>query len=258
MWRDGSKPAMKVVASVHVRIGSERLPGKVLRPICGKPMLLHLIERVREAEKIDEIVVAFPASFQNDGIEDFCRDEGIQFFRGSEEDNLDRLAGALHAAGADIGVMVYGDNPLIDPCLIDEFVLFLMENPEYDWVGNNLKTTYPAGMEVEAFWSGVITEANQLAIDDSLREHATLFVRKNPNLYQLANLEAPKHHYRPDYYLGVDEEDDLIVVEAILSEFATKPRFSLGEVIEFLDKTPELAASNSGVFRRWKEHRASR
>ena len=130
-------------------MGSSRLPGKVMKPVMGRPLLGHLLDRLRLCLTIDEIIVATATAKENDVIEEFCVKENIVCYRGSENDVLDRTLSALVAASATIGVEVYGDCPLIDPQIVDEIVGYFIRNPGYDFVSNDLKTTYPPGMEVE-------------------------------------------------------------------------------------------------------------
>ena len=247
---------MKIVASIQVRMGSERLPGKVMRVIAGKPMLWYLAHRLKQTTTLDELVIATPQSRSNDVIADFCLANDIKCFRGAEDDVLDRLLQSLKACGADVGVVVFGDNPLVDPRIIDEFVELFLVGEEVDWLGNDLKTTFPPGMEVEVFTCEALEDSAVRFKDPKTREHGTLAIRQNPDLYRLRNIEAQEYRRRPDLYLGVDTPIDLDVVKSIVEYFGDDTSFSLEDIIKFLDENPGISKKNGKVHRRWRKYRA--
>ena len=247
---------MKVVASIQVRMGSSRFPGKVMKRVSGVPLLGHLVRRLSFCNTLNEIVVATSTNPENDVIEGYCRQESIPCFRGAENDVLDRTLGALRSRGADIGVEVFGDCPLIDPCIVDQTITYFLESGEYDYVGNDLKTTYPPGMEVEVFRvSSLEDSSRRLSADDPIREHGTLYIRQNSGIYNIFNLEAPRELARPDLELEIDTQEDFSVIKIIIEHFDGVYDFPLQEIISFLDKRPQIAAINSKVHRRWKEYR---
>ncbi len=247
---------MKVVASIQVRMGSGRLPGKVMKELGqGRPLLGYLLDRLRLASVLDQIVVATSTRAENDVIEEFCQSERIPCFRGSENDVLERTVGALMSQNADIGVEVFGDCPLIDPAIVDDIVTYFLENPEYDFVGNDLRTTYPPGMEVEVFSIGALKDSHRRVSDPAIREHGTLFIRQNPDIYRLINLDAPSDLSRPEMELEVDTVEDLHVIKAITEHFSARQDYSLSEIIQFMDSDKRLAMINQGIPRRWREAR---
>ncbi len=246
---------MRIVASIQVRMGSERLPGKVMQSIGGKPMIGYLIGRLQHCDSLDDVGVATGFSESNNVIQDFCEAAKIMCFRGPDEDVLGRLLGSLQYFEADIGVVVYGDNPLVDPRIVDEMVRLFMESKSYDWVGNDLKTTFPAGMEVEVFTVSALADSARRVRDKKIREHGTLFMRKSPSRYKLLNVEASGIRRRSDVCLGVDTPVDVAVVEKIVQSFDGDNRFSLEEILSFLDKNPEIAKINEDVPRRWRPYR---
>ncbi len=115
---------LNIVAVIGVRMGSSRLPGKVMKKIMGKPVLGYLIERVKRSKLIDNLVIATSLNSENDVIESFCDKIEIPCFRGSENDVMDRILNALLSRDADVGVEIFGDCPLIDPDIIDIIVRF--------------------------------------------------------------------------------------------------------------------------------------
>ena len=246
---------MKVAVSVQVRMGSGRLPGKPMMEFSGKPMLWHLINRIRQSNYIDEISVAIPVTDENNIIERFCDREEIPCFRGPEDDVLGRTLGSLRARGAEIGVVVFVDNPLVDPVIIDEHIELFQSDVDYDWVGNDLTTTFPPGMEIEVFKVDALCDSSRRTSDPDIREHATLFIRQHPSIYHLLNVEAKGVRRRPDLYLGVDTPVDAEVLHVIIEHFNNMPYFSLEEIISFMDKHPEVAYKNRSVPRRWWKYR---
>ena len=225
-------------------------------PLGNRPLLGFLIERLRLCWTIDEVVVATSIENENDVIEEFCANEGIACFRGSEEDVLKRTLGALESVSATIGVEVFGDCPLIDPLIVDDIVTKFLDHARYDFIGNDLKTTYPPGMEVEVFSVAALQDSDyRVAASDPIREHGTLFIRQNPQLYKVINLEAEGKRRRPEVELEVDSREDLDVVTAIIQHFDPRIDFSLDEVLRFLDDNPEIVEINRSVHRRWKEFR---
>ena len=227
-----------------------------MREISGRPLLGHLLDRLSLCKSLDSVVVATSTYPENDVIEMFCRRERIPCFRGSEEDVLGRTVGALESVSATIGVEVFGDCPIIDPNIVDEIVNYFIANPGYDFVGNDLKTSYPPGMEVEVFGLEALKNSSQrLPNLHRDREHGTLFIRQNPDIYRIMNLEASDAHRRPELSLEVDTLEDLKVINAIITHFGGRLDYSLSEIIDFMEANSELAAINKNVPRRWKQYR---
>ena len=149
----------------------------------------------------------------------------------------------------------FSDGPLIDPQVIDEAVDVFNSMGEYDWVGNDLITTWPSGMETEVFRVTALADAALRCSDAEIREHSTLYIRKNPDKYKLYNLEAPKPYDRPDLSFEVDVYEDLHVVSALINQFSNYPTIRLEDLIRFMDDHPELKKLTSKVERRWKKFR---
>lgn len=257
--RNEFEEQQRVVAAVQVRMGSSRLPGKVLRPVRGKPLLGHLLDRLALCQRLDGVVVATSVRPENQAIADYCATRGTPCFRGDEDDVLGRMLGALRSCAATVGVEVFGDCPLIDPALVDESVDFYLDHRYvYDFVGNDLKTTFPPGMEVEVFSLVALADAAQRTDDPAIREHGTLFIRQNPGLYRLFSIEAPPELHRPEIEVEVDTEEDIAVISAILERFANQPDVGVRDIIAFLDANPEIRGANATVTRRWKQYRSGK
>ena len=239
-------------------MNSTRLPGKTLRMVSGKPLLGWQISRLQRSRLLDEIIVATSTSSDDDVLEQFCDQNEIRCFRGSENDVLGRIAGAIEAYDIETHVELYGDCPLIDPHIVDELVGFYIKNqPELDCVCNTIRTTYPPGQEVVVHKGLALIEANELVgSHDPMREHVGIHITKNPT-YNVLNVEAPVHYFYPDMYFEVDTANDLKVVSNIIDHFCElgSEHFSLAEMISYLKSRPDVAAVNQAEQRRWKEFR---
>ena len=246
---------MKTVAVIPVRMNSCRLPGKVMMPICGKPLLRYLLDRLERCSILDDLVVATADHPENDQIQEFCNNRGTPCFRGPEMDVLDRLLRALRWRNAETGVLVFGDCPLIDPAIVTLLVEYFQSNTGFDFVGNDLTTTSPPGMEVEVFSVDVLSESASRCADAVMREHGTLHIRTHPEIYKLHNLKAPPHWRRPDLSLEVDTMEDVTVIKRIIHQFRGSIDFTLDEIIDFMDKNPEIGMLNRDIQRRWKPYR---
>lgn len=241
----------KTVALILVRMDSIRLPGKAMIKIAGKPILGHIISRVQQAKLVDEVVVCTSVSQNNDVIEQYCSSINVSCFRGDESDVSTRMLDALLFHNATVGVTVFGDCPLVDPSIIDQVVKCYMAS-DYDFVGNDLKTTYPPGMEAEAFSVDIFAKAINRTPELSVREHGTLVLRGAPEKYKLYNIAAPAHLNRPELEIEVDEAIDIEVIEPIISRLGTGRDVDLAAIIDFLDENPSLISVNQSVSRKWK------
>ncbi len=249
---------MNITATVQARMGSSRLPGKVLMPILGKPMLELQLERIQHSRLIDEVIIATSTAPQDDPIERLARQCGVGCFRGSEHDVLGRVVETLRTFQVELHVELLGDNPMPDPLLMDAVIgYYLKHATRYDYVTNGLKTTYPPGAEITVYPASVLIDAERRTPqDDALREHVSLHITRHPDRYRLCNLEAPPWFRYPELYLEVDTREDFEVVSAVFEHFyPSNPGFGLGQVIEFMLAHPELAERNRFVERRWKVFR---
>ena len=246
----------KTVAVICVRMGSERLPGKMMLEADGKPMLGHLINRVVQVKLIDSIVVATPNTPPNNVIEQYCISNGIACFRGPEEDVLGRMLGALKTEGAEVGVEVYGDEPLIDPELIKKCIIQYSAG-DFDWVGNDVRPGFPSGMFTEVFSVAALQDAASRTSDPEFREHGTLYLRKHPDIYKQYHVEAEGKYRRPEVHLDIDSNVDFAIFNAVVTHFAPRDNFTMLEILEFLDTHPEIRESNTHTDRRWKQYQTS-
>lgn len=220
-------------------------------------MLARQVERIRQSRLIDRIIVATTTAPEDDAIEALARREGCEVFRGSSEDVLGRVVGALRKFDVGLHVEFQGDDPMPDPLLVDAFIgYFLKHADECDYLTNALTTTYPPGAEISVYRAETLIDAERHATNEALREHVGLHVHQHPDRYRIRNLEAPPWLRRPSMHLEVDTQADYELVCAVFEHFyPSNPGFSLSQVIEFLDANPALVAGNRDVERRWRKFR---
>lgn len=230
---------MSTAIVVQARMGSTRLPGKVLKDVVGRPMLSYQMERLRRVKRAERIVVATTDQPADDAVERFCQKEKIACVRGSEHDVLARYHLAIERFPADVVVRITADCPLIDPAIVDEAIAAY----EPDYVSNMLETTYPYGMAVEVFSAQALREAHREAKDPAEREHVTPFIYRHPERYRLRSLTmAPNlSHHR----WTVDTPEDFELVSRLLKTL--KPHFTLQDVLAVLDEHPDWCAINAHV-----------
>lgn len=237
---------MKTVALVQARMGSSRLPGKVLRPLLGRPMLSHVVHRLREARTLDQIVVATSSAPQDRQIVDFCRGQAVKWFCGSEQDVLDRFYQAALAFQADTIVRVTADCPLIDPGVVDRVVsAYRARCRETDHASNVLPhRTFPRGLDTEVFGGDLL---ERLWIEDQnprWRQHVTEMVFQQPERFRILNIcnETDLSHHR----WTVDTAADLELVQRIFQFFGPRP-FSWRDVLAVTAQHPEWLELNRHV-----------
>ncbi len=236
---------MKTVLIVQARMGSTRLPGKVMREICGTPMIGLLLDRLAGAESVDQLLVATSGEPENTSLVDYVRSRNIDVFVGSELDVLERYFLAASEYGADIVVRVTGDCPLVDPHIVDSVVALLKKSGS-DYVGNVEPPSYPHGLDVEACTISALRRSHEEATDASLREHVTLYMRRSDS-FTKANVELDED--LTAYRWTVDEAVDLEVVRQIFEYFAPRRDFSWREALDMARGEHRPTVSNSHLRR---------
>ncbi|MBK31801.1 MAG: hypothetical protein CMF53_06285 [Legionellales bacterium] len=246
---------MKTIAVILSRMGSNRLPGKALLKINNIPAIEYTYKRVLASNSIDDVIIATSNNKQDDSIEELCKKEKMLCFRGPEDNVLERLVLALQKYKANTGVIIYGDCPLIDPNIISQIVNVYKDNIEdYDFVSNDLKTTFPPGMEVEVVSLEALERADSSIIDPSIREHGTLYIRKNPEIFRLLNVEAPRNYNFPNIEIELDTIEDYSVIDKIAKNF-NDYKYDLQKILSFLDANPTIRDFNKDISREWKKFR---
>lgn len=250
---------MNISACIQARMNSQRLPGKVLSMIDGKPMIEWQVERIKRCRLIDNIIIATTNSVKDDPIESLCKRLELPCYRGSETNVLNRVSNSLKEFEVDIHVECFGDSPLIDPQIIDEFIGYFLKNiKKVDYVSSALESSYPAGMEVSVYKSSTLYETDKnINQDDPLREHCGFNITRFSKNLNLISLRAPKYLNRPDIFLEVDTQKDLKLVKKIITYFNQQDyeHFGISEIINFLNHNPSLIDINKNEDRRWKKLR---
>ncbi|KRC81715.1 aminotransferase class III-fold pyridoxal phosphate-dependent enzyme [Sphingomonas sp. Root241] len=236
---------MKTVAIVQARMGSTRLPNKVMRPITGTPMIELLLARLREAAEVDEIVVATSDAARNDVLADHVAALGYRCYRGSENDVLDRYLLAARGSEAEVVIRITGDCPLVDPELVDQAVRHFRETGA-DYLSNSAPPTFPDGLDIEVFTAAALERAGREATEVFDREHVTPYLRR-PGLFRQASLEN-------DVDLSalrwtVDEPHDAGVIEAIFAHFAPDIHFGWRQVLQLQQAQSRLFDGNQHIAR---------
>lgn len=209
----------KVVAIIQARMGSTRLPGKILANIAGKPLLWYIIERLKRAEILDEIVVATSEKERDLPIVKLAEESGVKSFRGSEEDVLDRFLRAAEQFKADIIVRICADNPLTDPVEVDKLVRFhLQKGADYSYNNEPHPKGLPDGVGAEALTFEALKIAHQLATKAFHREHVVDFILDNPSMFHIERLDADPELQRSDIKLDVDVIEDLQYIRKVFEE----------------------------------------
>jgi spore coat polysaccharide biosynthesis protein SpsF len=241
---------LKIVAITQARMTSTRLPGKVMLPVLGKPLLRWHLERVQRAATLDELVLAITTNPGDQVLADLAGGMGIPVFRGSEDDVLSRYYGAAREHGADVIVRVTSDCPLIDPAVIDSTVrAFLAAQPGVDYASNRLPQTYPRGMDTEVATMAALSEAMTEANAPLDREHVTLFIWRQTERYRAVN--APYHTDQSRHRWTVDVPEDFELIRRIIEMVAPMtPNFSLEDCLEVLGRFPAWEDLNRHVEQR--------
>lgn len=236
---------MKILLIVQARMTSTRLPGKVLLPLAGEPMLTRLIERLRRVQRADGIVIATTTNATDDPIAALCDTLGMPCHRGSEHDVLSRYADAARLHGADAVMRITSDCPLIHPALIDQVIAVYAEG-DSDYVSNMLHPTWPYGMAVEVFSAAALQQAHTEATQPAEREHVTPFIYWHPERYRLRNVESPVNlsHHR----WTVDTPEDYELVRRLFETLhPINPEFTQADILTLLDAHPDWMTLNQHV-----------
>lgn len=248
-----------IKATIQARMGSSRLPGKTLMKICGKPLILWQIERLKKSKYITNIIISTSNEPSDDVLVYFCEINNIEYFRGPENDVLSRVSQTILSHQIDINVEFTGDSPLPDIELVDEQIrIFLEKENDIDFLSNAINTSYPPGQDVVVYKSKILLDVNNyLDIDDPLREHVSYNITRFPEKYKIYSTKAPIKYNYPNIHLEVDTLEDFKFIENIINYFVkiNKYYFNLDEILDYLKKNPSLLKINSNVHRKWKSLR---
>lgn len=237
----------KIALFLQARMGSSRLPGKVMKDVLGQPLLFRICERLEKVRHKNLLAVLSTTNPLDDPIEEFLKQKNIQCYRGSEQDVLDRFYQAAKKLKSDTIVRLTADCAVLDPSLIDQMIEFFKKG-KWDYVSNTLIPTYPDGLDVEIFSFQALEKAWKEAKQTHQREHVTAFFYENPDTFRLANYRNAADYSQ--YRWLVDEPVDLEFIRALYERLHPhNPFFGFQDILDLMAKEPELLKINSGYRR---------
>lgn len=237
---------MRIGVIVQARMGSTRLPSKVMKNIVDKPMLQHVINRLSRSRLINEIIIAI-AQEKDTPLLGIVEKLGVKSFKGSREDVLDRYYQAAKVYKIDVIVRVTSDCPLIDPEVVDKIIAFYLRDKDIvDYVSNSIKRSYPLGLDAEVFPFDVLKRVWQEADKPHQREHVTRYIYRHPEIFRLANVENNEDLSCMRW--TVDEERDLEFVKEVYKRLYKEDKiFLMGDILNLLRREPQLIEINKNV-----------
>ena len=240
---------MKVVCLVQARVGSTRLPGKILKEICGKTILHHEIDRLKKCKEIDEIVIATTDKEDDDKIVNEAKKLSVKYFRGSENDVLSRFYYSAKENNADIIVRVTSDCPCIDFEILDKMLIYFKEKykeKQVDYLSNTIKRTYPRGYDIEIFTFSALEKSYINAKKEYEREHVTPYIYDKTNNFLKLSFENKEDY--SEYRVTLDTIEDFIVIKNIFENLYYKnPYFKLNDVVQYLNDNLHIVDINKHI-----------
>lgn len=232
-----------ILGILQARASSNRLPGKVLRPLLGEPMLARQIERLKRAKRLDQLIVATSVQADDEAIALLCERLGVPCFRGPLDDVLARFHLAAQSFAPAHVVRLTGDCPLADPALIDELIELHLAGG-YDYSSNCWDPSYPDGLDAEILSAATLELLAERAHSQAQREHVTYYIRQHADLFKVGKLarQSSLSHLR----WTVDEPADFELIEQIYNKlYPSKPAFTTDDILDLLAREPHLATLNT-------------
>ena len=240
---------MKVVCLVQARVGSTRLPGKILKEICGKTILHHEIDRLKKCKEIDEIVIATTDKEDDDKIVNEAKKLSVKYFRGSENDVLSRFYYSAKENNADIIVRVTSDCPCIDFEILDKMLIYFKDKykeKQIDYLSNTINRTYHRGYDIEIFTFSALEKSYINAEKEYEREHVTPYIYDKTNNFLKLSFENKEDY--SEYRVTLDTIEDFIVIKNIFENLYYKnPYFKLNDVVQYLNNNLHIVDINKHI-----------
>lgn len=235
-----------ILAILQARMSSSRLPGKVLKPLLGRPMMGRQIDRLRCCRRIDRLIVATSTEAGDDPVAAFCAAEDVPCFRGSLADVLSRYAAAAEAFGpAEHVVRLTADCPLTDWRVVDECIALHLAS-HADYTANGVERTYPKGLDVEVMTASTLRRANSEATAPAEREHVTMFIYNHPELFRISHLKQSRELGAKRW--TVDTPADFAFAEAVYGELlSVRPDFNQDDILALVERRPDIERLNADV-----------
>jgi spore coat polysaccharide biosynthesis protein SpsF len=238
-----------IITVIQTRRGSSRLPDKVLLPLQGKPLFLRQAERVAAARLAGRIIIATTLDKGDDPIEDICRQEGLDCFRGHATDLLDRHYQAALRFPADAVIKIPSDCPLIDPAVIDRVIdFYLTYSADFDFISNLHPASWPDGNDVEIMTFSTLERAWREARRPMEREHTTPYIWEHPDLFRIGNVVMEGGvDYSMTHRFTIDYAEDYTFIRTVFDElYPDNPRFGVEDILALLERRPDIYAINAG------------
>ena len=234
----------KISVIIQARMGSKRLPGKILRPIMGKPMLWHIVNRVRKCNLVDKIIIATTETLEDDQVYNFCMKNKIDCFRGSELDVLDRYYQCAVVYNIKHIVRLTGDNALVDPDVLESAINYYFDSQK-EYI--SYRSGLPLGLSVELFIFAALKRSWEESTDCECREHVTVYMYRNGDLFNWEKVSNWGNDHS-DLRLTVDTEKDFLLITKIYEKlYEDNEVYSLTDVYNLLEREPGLLNINRNV-----------
>jgi len=238
---------LKVIAIIQARMGSMRLPGKVLMSINGKPVLEYVIQFLKFSKLLDQIIVATTNLPQDNEIEKLCKKLNIECYRGSVDNVLERYYECARLYHGDLIVRITADDPLIDATIVDQ-VIQICKDTKCDFASTAITPKFPFGYFIESLTFSTLKKLYLTQNDPLSKEHVTYFIKQNIQLFNVKEISPSEKLARPQYRLTIDYKEDFHLMSKIFKKLYTPNSFiQYKDVIELLDKNPELAKINKNI-----------
>lgn len=234
---------MKPVVIIQVRMGSTRLPGKVLKKLNGITVLESLLNQLNYSKLLNDKIIATTSNLEDDVIVNFCKSKEIKCFRGSQDDVLDRYYNCAKKFSINTILRITSDCPLMDPQVVDNVIDFYLKN-SYDYVNNFHKRTYPYGNDVEIFSLKVLEKVWEKATKPSEREHVTPYIYNNPDEFSIGWIENKEN--LSEFHWTIDRKEDLIFVQNIFKKISKRP-ILMKDIIDVIKDDPSLLEINKNT-----------
>lgn len=232
------KHKVKYGAIIEARMGSSRLPGKTLKDLSGEPLIKRVYDRVNCSDILDIIVLAMSDNPKDDVLENYALKHNIKYFRGSEKNVLKRVLYAAKKFSIKNIVELHGDNPFLDPNIIDSTIKIFDDNC-CDYISNTIEKTFPMGLRVQVFSTQSLEYIYHNVNDPAVNEHVSLYYYENPDKYKIKNVIAPENIRRPEIRLTIDTLEDYVLackIYKIIMKKGIFPNFKTKDLIDIIDK----------------------
>lgn len=238
---------MTIGAIIEARQNSTRLPGKILKDLNGKTVIERIIERLEKIKNLDEIVVATTESQLDDDLCFLLENIKVNYFRGSESNVLSRVYNAAKNYKIDTILEVWGDCPLFDPNINEKLINIYKKN-DYDFVGCNIKRTFPLGTDGMVFSTKILETLLKKKLSQNDLEHVSVYIYNHPELFKLYNYESENSKLnRTDIRLTLDYLEDYLLIEKIFNFLKDNDIYKLDSIIKFLDENPDIKNINKDI-----------